>query len=149
MTKSIHHKFFFPHAPEVVWEYLTNAELMAQWLMPNDFMPILGYDFEFKTKPLPQFNSDGIFYCKVLEITPVKKLAYSWKGGPGKGQINLDSVVVWTLHKKGEGTELVLEQSGFNVVENATIYAAMHEGWLKNIQKILVLINTKHGTTAA
>ena len=53
MTKSIQHKFFFPHPPEVVWEYLTKAELMEQWLMKNDFQPIVGYDFQFRIKPLP------------------------------------------------------------------------------------------------
>jgi uncharacterized protein YndB with AHSA1/START domain len=51
MTKSIRHQFFFQYSPEVVWEYLTKAELIAQWLMENDFEPIVGYDFEFRTRP--------------------------------------------------------------------------------------------------
>ena len=148
MTKSIHHKFFFPHPPEVVWEYLTKAELISQWLMENDFLPIVGHDFQFRTKPLPNFNFDGIVYCKVLEIIPFKKLSYSWKGGPGNGKITLDSIVVWTLHAKENGTELILKHSGFNEMENFTMYSLMNGGWLKNIQKISTLINAaKHGTT--
>jgi len=146
MTKSIQHTFFFAHSPEVVWEYLTKAELIETWLMPNNFLPMVGYDFEFRTRPMPAFDFDGIVYCKVLEVTPFTRLSYSWKGGPGDKQITLDSVVVWTLHEKDNGTELALNHSGFREIENFSIYTIMDEGWLKNIQKISNLINTtKHG----
>ncbi len=143
MTKSIDHKFFFPHSPEVVWEYLTKAELMEQWLMKNDFLPVIGHDFQFRTQPIPSVNFDGIFYCKVLEIVPFKKLSYSWKGGPGNGKIELDSIVEWTLHPKENGTELLLKQSGFKK-SNYTIYTMMNDGWFKNVQKIIERLNTKN-----
>lgn len=109
MNRSIKHTFFYSHKPETVWEYLTKAELMSQWLMPNDFLPIVGHDFKFTIKPLPELEFDGIVYCKVLEIVPFKKLSYSWKGGPGNGKINLDSIVTWTLVAKENGTELFLD----------------------------------------
>lgn len=147
MQKTIQHNLFFSHPPEVVWEYLTNAELMSQWLMPNDFQPIIGYDFAFKTKPIPSLDCDGIFYCKVLAIVPNKKLTYSWKSGPGNGVITVDSLVEWTLQPKENGTELSLLHSGFKEIENFAIYAAMNDGWLKNINKILQLIAAKDGTT--
>jgi len=147
-TKSIRHQYFFPHPPEVVWEYLTTAELMGLWLMKNDFQPIVGHDFQFRTKPIPALNYDGIFYCKVLEIVPFKKLSYSWKAGPGDGQTTLDTMVVWKLEPKDKGTELFLEHSGFTEVENLAIYAGMTDGWIKNIGKIADLINVaKNGTT--
>lgn len=141
MTKTIEHNLFFPHQPEVVWEYLTKPELMKQWLMPNDFMPILGYDFTFQTKPIPALDFDGIFYCKVVEIIPFTKLSYSWKGGPGGGEITLDSLVEWTLLPKEDGTELSLKHSGFKEIENFKIYAGMNDGWFQNIHKILKLID--------
>src|SRR5947208_3658911 len=108
MTKSVQHTFFYHNPPKDVWEYLTNSALMAQWLMPNDFEPILGYDFQFKIPPMPKLDFDGIIYCKVLEIVPFKKLSYSWKSGPGQGKITIDSIVVWTLTPKENGTELKL-----------------------------------------
>ena len=141
MTKRIYHQFFFPQEPALVWEYLTTAELMQQWLMPNNFMPILGYDFEFRIKPVPQLDIDGIIYCKVLEIVPCERLSYSWKSGPGNGQITLDSVVFWTLTPQDNGTALVLEHSGFKEIENSTLYAAMNDGWQKNVNKIPGLLN--------
>lgn len=147
MTKSIHHKYFFSHQPEVVWDYLTKAELIEQWLMKSNFLPIVGYDFTFTTRPLPSLNFDGIVYCKVLEIIPFKKLSYSWKGGPGEGKITLDSIVVWTLQPNDNGTELVLEHTGFKETD-FTMFSVMDEGWLKNIKKIgELIINATHGTT--
>ncbi|HWB25721.1 MAG TPA: SRPBCC domain-containing protein [Chitinophagaceae bacterium] len=141
MAKSIHHTFFFAHSPEVVWEYLTNAELIGQWLMKNNFQPILGYDFTFNAKPIPSMDLDGIFYCKVLEIVPFKKLCYSWKGGPGEGKITLNTIVTWKLEEKDGGVQLDLKQSGFGQLEHVTVFAAMTGGWLKNVQKINDLIN--------
>src|SRR5262249_37161707 len=149
MTKSIQHTLFFPHTPEVVWEYLTTSELLAQWLMPNDFQPIVGHDFQFRTRPMEKFDFDGICYCKVLEVVPHKRLSYSWKGGPGDGKITLDSIVVWTLNEKDNGTELSIDHSGFKEA-NFSIYALMDAGWLKNMKEIGELINAaKHGSTIA
>jgi hypothetical protein len=68
MAKVIKHQYFFAHPVETVWEYLTNSELMAQWLMKNDFQPVLGHEFQFRTGGKPNLNFDGIFYCKVLNI---------------------------------------------------------------------------------
>ena len=141
MNGSIQHKFFFPHPPAIVWDYLTKADLMEQWLMENDFQPIVGLDFRFRTKPLPNFDFDGIVYCKVLEIIPFKKLSYSWKGGPGNDKITLDTVIVWTLDEQAKGTELILDHTGFKEMENFTMYSIMKDGWLKNIQEIAGFIN--------
>lgn len=138
MNNTITHTIRYEHPPETVWEYLTKSELIEQWLMPNDFQPVVGCDFQFRTKPLPQFEFDGIAHCKVLEIEPFKKLSYTWKGGIN-GKTTLDSVVVWTLTPIATGTELHLEHSGY-VDKNTAIYAAMDAGWLKNIKKIADLI---------
>jgi len=140
MTHTIKHQFFFPHPASTVWEYLTKSELLEQWLMKNDFQPIVGHDFQFQTKPIPSLNFDGICYCKVLEIVPFKKLSYTWRGGPGGGVITLDSVVVWKLERRGKGTELFLEHSGFEGEANLSFYTGMTDGWLKNVNKILNLL---------
>ena len=150
MKKSIKHTFFYPHPPETVWEYLTKPELMELWLMKNDFQPIVGLDFQFRTGPIPSLNFDGIFYCKVLEIVPHKKLSYSWKSGPGDGKITLESIVVWKLQPTDKGTELHLEHSGFAKEENLDFYNGLMHGWLEKFQKIADLLNTsQHGTINA
>ena len=150
MTKVIKHHFFFPHPKETVWEYLTKSELMEQWLMKNDFQPIVGHDFQFKTKPIPGLDFDGISYCKVLEIIPFEKLSYSWKAGSGNGEISLDTVVIWKLVSNDKGTDLFLEHTGFGKGEHANFFPGMTDGWLKNVQKIMNLLNTtQHDTTKA
>ncbi|MCW3121022.1 MAG: hypothetical protein JWQ38_514 [Flavipsychrobacter sp.] len=133
MQRDIRHSWFFSHKPEAIWEHLTNPELIAQWLMKNDFKPVVGHRFNFTTKPQPGF--DGIVYCEVLEVVPLKRLSYSWKGGPRKGTINLDSVVTWTLTPKDGGTELLLEHTGFKGMKNYFAYLMMNMGWKSHVIK--------------
>jgi uncharacterized protein YndB with AHSA1/START domain len=150
MSKVIKHEFFFPHPKETVWEYLTSAELLEQWLMKNNFLPVVGHRFYFKTNPIPALNFDGICHCQVLEIIPFEKLSYSWKGGSGNGDTLLDTVVEWKLISTGAGTTLLLEHSGFGKAEHANFFPGMTDGWVKNVQKILNHLNAKqHGTTQA
>ena len=143
MTRSIKHQFFFSHPPEVVWEYLTRSDLMEQWLMKNDFQPIVGLDFQFRTNPIPSLDFDGIFYCKVLEIVPFKKLSYSWRSGPGAGEITLDSIVTWKLQPKEKGTEVFLDHSGFAKKENLNFYNGLMQGWLEKYDNIVKMLNAK------
>lgn len=148
MTKLIKHQFFFSHPVETVWEYLTKSELMEQWLMKNNFQPIIGFDFQFRTGPIPSLDFDGIFYCKVLEIIPFKKLSYSWKSGPGDGEITLDSVVVWQLQSTDKGTEVFLEHKGFAKKENLDFYNGLNQGWIEKLNNIADLLNAaEHGNT--
>ncbi|MES2417076.1 MAG: SRPBCC domain-containing protein [Bacteroidota bacterium] len=149
MKKTINHQFFFPHAVELVWEYLTKPELMEQWLMKNNFKPIIGFDFQFRTNPISSLDFDGIFYCRVLAVIPFKKLSYSWSSGPGEGEITLDSVVVWKLEATEKGTLLFLEHSGFDKKENLNFYQGLADGWLEKLDKIANLLNaSQHGHTS-
>ena len=150
MALSIKHQFFFPHAPNTVWAYLTNAELLELWLMKNTFQPIMGHEFTFTTKPKPDLHFDGIFYCKVLEMVPFKTLTYTWKGGPGDGTITLDTIVYWTLVEEANGTRLLLEHTGFDEAKNLVLHAGMTDGWVKHVQKITDHLNaSQYGTTNA
>lgn len=131
MEKSITHQWFFPYSPETVWEYLTQPELLAQWLMENNFLPVVGHRFQFKTKPKIKLGFDGNISCEVLEVIPCKRLSYSWKGGMGSEKISLDSIVTWTLTPKDNGTELLLEHTGFRGLKNYIPWLVMTKGWLK------------------
>jgi uncharacterized protein YndB with AHSA1/START domain len=79
----------------------------------------------------------------VLEIVPLKKLTYSWKGGPDAGITTLDTLVEWTLEPHKNGTQLFLTHSGFKEI-NYSILMGMTEGWQKNIQKMLNHLNSSH-----
>lgn len=149
MQKSITHTYFFQHSAAVVWEYLTNPELMRLWLMKNDFMPIVGHRFNFKTNPLPQLNFDGVVHCTVLDVRPETSLSYSWQCGPGEGKIELDSIVEWKLVPRGNGTELQLNHV-FSLFENEPLFEGFNHGWPKHMKKIDDNINASaHATTTA
>jgi uncharacterized protein YndB with AHSA1/START domain len=144
MKKMIKYNWFFEQLPETVWKFLTTSELMAQWLMKNDFELLPGRKFMFKANPHPDLDFDGNVYCEILEIDPVKKLVYSWKSGPGEGKINLDSIVTWILIPKKGGTELILEHTGFAELNNEMLFQAMNKGWDENVRvKMGNLFNTK------
>ncbi|WP_342089273.1 SRPBCC family protein [Dyadobacter sp. OTU695] len=148
MTKIIKHQFSFAHPVETVWEYLTDSELLASWLMKNDFKPIIGHEFQFRTGPVPAMNFDGVFYCKVLAIVPLKHLSYSWNSRSGDGNINMESVVNWNLVPTEKGTDLFLEHSGFAKKENLAIYNGLLLGWVEKLEKIAKLLNAaKDGNT--
>ena len=104
-----------PHPPEKIWRALTQPHLIAEWLMKNDFQPVLGHRFGF--------HADwGSVACEVMALEPNRRLSYSW-GGHG-----LESVVTWTLTPSGTGTHLRMEQSGFRS-DQPQAYQGARAGW--------------------
>lgn len=147
MKRSIKHTWQLAHPVERVWRYISTPELIAQWLMENNFKPEVGYHFQFKTRARPGF--DGTVYCEVLEVIPQQRLSYSWKGGPHPDKITLNSVVIFTLTPQGDGTQLVLEQNGFDGIGNLMAYWAMNMGWKGKIKSRLeYLLNSEAHATA-
>jgi len=51
---------FFPYPPAHVWRVLTDPDLLARWLMPNDFQLKVGHRFTFKGTPMPKVKFSGI-----------------------------------------------------------------------------------------
>src|SRR5271155_2860455 len=90
-----------PHPPEKIWRALTQGPLIEEWLMDNDFQPVVGHRFNFRATPMPNWN--GVIDCEVLVVEPNKKLSYNW------GSSGLNSVVVWTLIATKDGTLVRME----------------------------------------
>jgi uncharacterized protein YndB with AHSA1/START domain len=124
MSQSINTEYELPHPPEKVWRALTEPGLLERWLMPNDLRAVVGHKFTFKAPPM--YGWDGTVHCEVLEVEPLKRLRYSWTGGPENSR--LDSTVTWTLLATATGTRLSLEHAGFQP-HNAMAYDAMGKGW--------------------
>ena len=111
----------YPHPPERVWQAIADQRALAAWLMPNDFQPVVGHQFTFRTDPAPGF--DGIVQCEVLRVEPPRLLSYTWKGGP------LDTVVTFTLQPTVEGTRLIFRQSGFKGIQANVVRLILRGGW--------------------
>ena len=58
-----------PHPPEKVWRALTEGQLIEEWLMKNDFQPVVGHRFKFRATPVPNWN--GVIDCEVLVVDPI------------------------------------------------------------------------------
>lgn len=99
------------HPPEKVWRALTEGPLLERWLMKNDFQPIAGHRFQFRTDPHPRWN--GVTDCEVPTVEPLKKLSYRWRSSGEETAAGLDTVVTWTLEPVDDGTLVRMEQAGF------------------------------------
>jgi uncharacterized protein YndB with AHSA1/START domain len=112
--------------PADVWRALTEPKLLAQWLMENDIRPIVGHKFNFRARPMGDW--DGIVYCEVLEVNEPHKLVYTWQGGSDEDSKRLDTTVTWTLSPTPTGgTLLNLAHRGFQPDDYA--FQIMGQGW--------------------
>lgn len=120
---------FLAHPPTKVWRALTDSDLLARWLMPNDFRPVPGHRFTFHTTPRPGQGFDGLIHCEVLELDEPRRLRWSWRGG------RLDTVVTWTLVPEGRGTRLFLEHAGFDPDDPAQrrTFTLLDSGWRSHV----------------
>ena len=119
------------HAPEKLWQALTEPALLTQWLLRNNFLPEIGREFQFRNDPVGGW--DGAIDCKVLVLIPLQRLAYSWRA------FGLESTVEFTLTPAGGSTRLRMEHSGFRAGQEAAYKGAQH-GWsrfLGNLERLL------------
>ncbi|MGB6691730.1 MAG: SRPBCC domain-containing protein [Terracidiphilus sp.] len=120
-----------PHPPERIWRALTEGQLLEQWLMKNDFQPVVGHRFSFRAAPVA--NWSGVIECEVRVVEPNSRLSYGW------GTLGLETLVTWTLTPTEGGTLLRMEQSGFGPDQTAN-YKGANYGWknfIGNLERVL------------
>jgi uncharacterized protein YndB with AHSA1/START domain len=115
------------HPPEKIWRALTQGPLIAEWLLTNDFQPVVGHRFQFRATPVQNWN--GIIDSEVLMVEPHTRLSYGWTS------MGLETVVTWTLTPTAGGTLLRMEQSGFPSEEGRNYKGAKY-GWTNFIGKL-------------
>jgi uncharacterized protein YndB with AHSA1/START domain len=118
----------FPYPLEKLWRALTEGPLLEQWMMQNDFAPVAGHQFQFRTEPKPNWN--GIVDCEVLTVEPMQRLSFSWSVGKTESSPGLHWIVLWTLTPADGGTRLRMEQSGFGP-DQQQAYGGAKYGWQK------------------
>ena len=119
-----------PHPPEKIWRALTQPHLIEEWLMKNDFKPVVGHSFNLRA-------DWGAVDCQVQAVEPNKTLSYTW------GAYGLESVVTWTLTPTSTGTHLRMEQSGFRP-DQQQAYQGAKAGWPRffaNLEQLLARID--------
>jgi uncharacterized protein YndB with AHSA1/START domain len=104
------------HPPEKIWRALTQPHLIAEWLMKNDFKPVVGHRFNLSRDATPDVKV--VIDCEVTEVEPNETLSYRWKA------FGTDTVVTFTLTPTSAGTILRVEQEGFAADNRAAIKGA-------------------------
>jgi uncharacterized protein YndB with AHSA1/START domain len=129
-TRSVVIEREMPHPPEKIWRALTQGPLIEEWLMKNDFQPVVGHRFNFRATGGPQWN--GVTDCEVLVVGPHARLSYSWNASGEEAANGLKTVVTWTLTPTKGGTHVRMEQSGFRPADDR-FYQGASYGWQKMI----------------
>jgi uncharacterized protein YndB with AHSA1/START domain len=118
-----------PYPPEKIWRALTQPQLIEEWLMKNDFKPVVGHSFNLRGE------WGGTLDCEVLSVEPNRTLSYSWNFSHDDPAFNLTSVVTFTLASTGAGTRLRVEQSGFRP-DQKQAYGGAKAGWPQFLAKL-------------
>jgi uncharacterized protein YndB with AHSA1/START domain len=126
-----------------VWKAITNKKEIKQWSFDiKEFKPEVGFEFQFYGE------KDDMKYfhrCKITEVIPGKKLAYSWRYDGHKG----DSLVTFELFAEGNKTRLKLTHEGLESFPRTPAFARANftEGWTNIIgSRLKEFVETKQDT---
>lgn len=112
--------------PDRIWRALTRPELIAEWLMRNDFAAEPGHAFTMS-------GDWGSVDCRVTEVEPHRRLAYTWSA------FGLESVVTWTLTPTDAGTRLRMEQAGFRT-DQPQFLAGAEASWPGYVDRLAEVV---------
>ncbi|MFZ2101171.1 MAG: SRPBCC domain-containing protein [Oricola sp.] len=115
--------------PERIWRALTQPHLIEEWLMKNDFAPVVGHRFNLTG------GWGGVLDCEVTEIEPNRTLSYTWNHSHDDPAYDLRSVVTWTLVATAIGTRLRIEQTGFRPNQRQA-YGGARTGWERFLDRL-------------
>jgi uncharacterized protein YndB with AHSA1/START domain len=118
-----------PFPPEKIWRALTQPHLIAEWLMKNDFKPVVGHHFNLRG------DWGGVLDCEVLAVEPNTTLSYTWNHAHDDAAFNLTSVVTFTLTPTSNGTRLRMEQVGFRP-DQKQAFGGARAGWQQFFAKL-------------
>ena len=120
---------------EKVWKAISEKEQMKQWYFDlAAFRAEVGFEFQFTGEG--HKGEKYLHLCKVVEVIPHKKLAYSWTYENLKGY----SVVTFELFPEGATTKIKLTHEGIeSFKENGPDFPkeSFAQGWTELIGTLL------------
>ncbi len=131
MTDAVLQKTIFLRAtPEVVWDYLTEPDRLAEWFHKPERPLVSGQKLEmFGTT-----SGDLLIWGEVREARRPKYLEYTFTIKPMGDAV---SVVKWTLEPVAGGTKLALVHEGLPQGADAFgLILALDDGWDEHFGKM-------------
>ncbi len=120
---AIEKQVVYDSTPAEVWAALTDPALIARWLMPNDFQPIVGRRFRLNAPPMPGW--DGVIDCEVLAIDPGRAMRWSWQGS----NMSAPTEVRFRVEPDPRGARLFLSHDGFLGLGGMLLKLMHAAGW--------------------
>jgi uncharacterized protein YndB with AHSA1/START domain len=116
-----------------VWSAITDSEAIKQWFLEFEgFQAKVGCEFQFTGEDK---GVKFLHHCKVMEVMPEKRLAYSWRYDGYEG----NSLVTFELFPEGNGTRLKLTHAGLETFPKhpSFVRANFERGWTEIIGSLL------------
>ena len=101
---------FLPCPKDRVWRALTDPDLIARWLMPNDFRLQAGHRFAITSDPIRRCGTGGAGHCEVIAFYEGTMLRIAWTAAESMSELN--SAATFTVTPEGAGTRLLVEHDG-------------------------------------
>lgn len=139
MSLTLNLDFEYKTTIEKLWSALTDSSKLAKWVanihtgeaMENNFQPVVGSRFEFRTQPNEYW--DGVISGEVLVVDAPNRVSYTWESGGEK------HTITWTLQELEDGkVNLHLEQTGLS---SPQALGGAKYGWSKwcgNLEQVAV-----------
>lgn len=109
-----------------VWQAITDKNQMKEWYFNlAEFKAETGFEFQFEAG---KDEKKYMHLCKITEVIPGKKLAYSWRYDGYEG----NSIVTFELFAEGNKTMLRLTHEGLETFPKSNSDLAKEnfaEGW--------------------
>jgi uncharacterized protein YndB with AHSA1/START domain len=110
-----------------LWKAITNRDEMKIWYFDfHEFIPEVGFEFQFWGGPSE--DRQYLHLCKITEVAPFLKLAYSWRYNGYRG----NTLVTFSLSTDSTQTFLKLTHEGLETFpEDNPDFARKNfiEGW--------------------
>lgn len=130
MSKDLSMDFQFNNSAEQVWNALTDSDMLAKWVMDNDFKPVVGHRFQFSMEATGGW--DGKIDCEVLDVDEPHRLSYTWVS------FGESHTITWTINEDKDGTtHLHLDEMG---ISNDKVYQGAKYGWTNMCGKLEELL---------
>jgi uncharacterized protein YndB with AHSA1/START domain len=122
-----------PVPVERAWHALTDRKMLGRWLMnSDDFEATVGTRFTLRDEPRADCRAQ--VECEVLEITPPKRMVWSWRGAEDPATTRL----VIELDSHESGTLLTLRHTG--EADERTVRGTT-AGWTQKLRQLAAMLS--------